>query len=399
MNTSAQEKDTIPRVQHVFYFQAALEGVADGLTFDGVRARVRTVSNEMSRRPGSTSSRVADAYTLWSPTADAISELMRLGLVERRSLPSKRLHVDAHRDTTYSLTTTGEEITRQSRGNDAFFRSALTPLLIKQHSYLSALCAALAEEQLVIPEYTEEDLKEFKRTSDLWTSKLGEDAAEHMKRSMRLAKVSTETVTRKVHEWLARRFPVGAEPTTKDVLDTVQDALIVATLEARELHYDATTFNVLTSWGRQLSIIDESRYVQGVQGRAIWSTASIEVTEGKVSVERKGLSKYGDRIAEQLPLTYREVADALAVEIGGSYVRYPYIEIFKVRALTAYRLGVNVSLVDRVIAEIAGRIRPAPYRIELQLGMSSWALSEPPFRLGSRRYYVILIKPEGEDHE
>lgn len=399
MNAMAQEKDTIPRVQHVLYFQAALEGIAEGLTFDEVRARVRKVSNEVSRRPSGTSSRVADAYTLWSPTADAISELMRLGLVERRSLPSKRLHVDSHRDTTYTLTTSAEEIIRQSRGNDASFRGALTPLLIKQHPYLSSLCAVLAEEPLVIPEYTEEELKEFKRTSELWTSKLGEDAAEHIKRSMKLAKVSTETVTRQVHEWLARRFPVGAEPTAKDVLDTVQDALVSATLEARGLHYDATTFNVLTSWGRQLSILDESRYVEGVQGRAIWSTASIDMTEGAVTVERRGLSKYGDRIAEQLPSAYREVADALAAEIGGSYVRYPYIEIFKVRALTAYRLGVNVSLVDRVIAEVAGRIRPAPYRIELQLGMSSWALSEPPFRLGSRRYYVILIKPEGEDHE
>jgi hypothetical protein len=399
MSTTTQEKDTIPRVQHVLYFQAALKGIAEGLTFDGVRARIRVVSNEVSRRPGSTSSRVADAYTLWSPTADAISELMRLGLVERRSLPSKRLHVDAHRDTTYTLTTSGEEIIKQSRGDDASFRGALTPLLIKQHPYLSALCASLAEEPLVIPEYTEEELKEFKRTSDLWTSKLGEDAAEHMKRTMKLAKASTETVTRQIHEWLARRFPIGAEPTTKDVLDTVHDALVVAALEARGLHYDATTFNVLTSWGRQLSIIDESRYVQGVQGRVIWGTASVDMTEGKVSVERRGLSKYGDRIAEQLPLAYREVADAIAVEIGGSYVRYPYIEIYKVRALTAYRLGVNIPLVDRVIAEIAGRIRKAPYRIELQLGMSDWVLSEPPFRLGSRRYYVILIKPEGEDHE
>src|SRR3712207_8937203 len=61
----------------------------------------------------------------------------------------------------YTLTTSGEEVVRQSRGDDASFRGALTPLLIKQHPYLSALCAVLAEEPLVIPERSEEHTSEL----------------------------------------------------------------------------------------------------------------------------------------------------------------------------------------------------------------------------------------------
>jgi len=398
-STTNHGRDSIPRVQHISYFQAALEGIAEGLTFDVLRGCVRQVSNELSRRIGGgiTASRLEDAYTLWSPTTDAIGELMKLDLVERRPLPSKRISVDAHRDTTYALTQSGKEIIEQSHGDGSAFRRALTPLLIKRHTYFSSLCAALVEEPILIPEYSEEELKEYKQTNESWTVKLSEDAAERMRRSMKLANVSSGAVTAQIRGALEKRFPPGAEPTTKDILDTTLDALVVASLEARGLLFDAITFNVLMSWGRQLFVIDESRYVHGMLGRTIWSTADIKTLDDSITVSRRGLSEYGVRVANQLEIAYRDIADAISSDLGGPAVRYPYLEIFKVRALAAYRVGVNISLVDRVIAEIVEQTRPATFRIELQLGTSSWTFSEPPFRLGSRRYYVILIKPEGDE--
>lgn len=393
-------KDTIPRVTHVSYFHSVMQGIAGGLTFDELRLRVRQVSSELNRRTGgsATTARIADAYTLWSPTADAISELMRLGLVERRPVPAKRTNVDAHRETKYHLTSSGQDVFSQSGENDSAFRGALTPLLIKQHPYLSTLCAALGEEPLLIPEYTEEELREFKQASESWTAVLGENAAVRMRQSMKRANASAEAVTAQVREALKKRFSGGAEPSPKDILDTVLDALIVAALEARGLRYDAITFNILTSWGRQLFVFDESRYVQAMNGRAVWSTAAIEgIGSETPSVTRRGLSQFGGKVAEQLATSYRDIAEALTADIGGSAVRFPYIGIYKVRALTAFRVGVNISLVDRVIAEIAERARQVPFSLELQLGTANWPFSEPPFRLGSRRYYVMLIKPEGDE--
>lgn len=396
----SQERDTIPRVTHISYFQEVLRGIAEALTFEGLRIRVRQVSNEFSRRVGGglATSRIDDSYTLWSPTADAIGELMRIGLVERnRPLPSKRIHVDAHRDAVYSLTPSGNAIVEQSRGNDSSFLAAITPLLIKQHPYLSSICSILAEEHLLIPEYIEEDLKEYKQSSPSWTEKLGEDAAARMQRSMTQTNISSGAVTGQIRSGLRKRFPPGAEPTTKDILDTISDALVVAALEARGFRCDAITFNTLMSWGRQLFIFDESRYVHGMPGRTIWSTAVIESADGEISISRRGLQGYGDSVADELALCYREIADAMTTDMGGPSVRYPYIEIFKIRALTAYRVSVNTSLVDRVIAEIADRGRPVSFRVELQLGTSNWPSSEAAFRLGSRRYYVILIKHEGDE--
>jgi hypothetical protein len=392
-------RDTIPRVQHVAYFQSALSGIAEGETFDALRLRIRQVSNELSRRRGDSpaASRVADEFTVWSPTKDSINELMLLGLVERRPLPSKRVHVDAHREMTYTLTALGHEIINKAGGSDASLRGELTPLLIQQHPYLSSLCDALAEEPLLAPEYTEEDLKTFRQDDGSPVELLAADAADRMRRSMPKAEVTTGSVAAQIRLALKRRFPHGATPTAKDLLDTTNDALAVSALEGRGLRFDAITFNVLTNWGRQLFIFDESRYVHARVGRSVWATADVSTGEGGVRVGRRGLSAYGDRVAEELAATYRDLADAMSEEMGGHAVKFPYIEIFRVRALTAFRLRVSAALVDRVVAEIASGERAAPFRLELQLGTSNWPSSEPAFKLGSRRYYVVLIKSEGEE--
>ena len=392
-------RDTIPRVTHVAYFQAALAGIAEGETFDALRARIRQVSSELSRRLGNSplSSRVADEFTAWSPTKDAISELMLLGLVERRPLPSKRIHVEAHRETTYTLTLLGRDVISKAGSNESSLSGEMTPLLVQQHPYLSSLCGKLTQEPLLTPEYTEEDLKTFRQEGGSPIERIAADAAERLRKAMPSAAVTPESVASQIRLALERRFQPGATPTSKDILDTTNDALIVAALEARGLRFDAITFNVLTSWGRQLFIFDESRYVHGRAGRSVWETAEVSSVDNKVIVARRGLSAYGDVVARELVTAYRELADSMSESMGGHAVKYPYIEIFRVRALTAFRLHVSTALVDRVIAEIALGERISDFRIELQLGTSNWPTSEPAFKLGSRRYYVMLIKSEGEE--
>jgi hypothetical protein len=397
---NAETRDSIPRVQHIAYFQEVLEGIAEGVTFDGLRCRLRQVAVELSRRFESRlpPSRVQDAYTFWNPTTDAIGETMRLTLVEHRPLPSKRASVDAYREATFTLTPTGSELVRESKGNESAFRRLLTPRLLEQHPNFSSICEALAQEPLVVPEYSEEDLVTFQRHSPSWTSALGENAAARMREAMQTASVSAALVTAQVKEALGKRFPAGSEPTRKSVLDTVKAALVAAALETRGVRMDATTFNILAEWGSQLYLLNESRYVHGIPaGRTIWSTAEIELGEGATRVQRRGLSEYAEAVMSEIGAAYRHLAEALSAELGGHAVLYPYLEIFKVRALVAFRVRVNNPVVDKVIAEIAEGSRKAPYRVELALGQGRWqAASETPFRIGARRYYVILVKPEGD---
>jgi hypothetical protein len=390
-------KDTIPRVHHVRYFRAVLEGVASGGTFDELRAALRRVAREIGSRQ--TASPVEDAYTLWSPTADALSELMRLELISHRTLPSKRVAVDQHRETKYELTPQGEDMIREVGGNDSAFREAITPYLLKKHPYFFALCQALSQGALLIPEYTEGELSRFRQKGS-WIVALAEDAAARMSTSMKGASTNGARVTEHVRAWLSRRFPIGATPSNKEVLDAVLDALVVAALEARSLRFDAITFNILAAWGRQLFITDESRYVHPFTGRVMWLTADIERDGTSVSVLRRTLTKVGDRVPAALQNAYRSIANHRASGTDGTGVQYPYLEIYAVRATAAFDLGVNNPVVDRVIAELVEGRRSAPLRVELALGTGKWqASSETPFRLGSRRFSVILIKPDGDSYE
>jgi hypothetical protein len=400
VNKATEIRDSIPRVQHILYFQEILQGIAKGANFDALRSRLRLAGIELARRFEGrvTTSRVEDAYTLWNPTVDAIGEVMRLGLVEHHPLPSKRAKVDDYRDVTFALTGDGRAVVEQANESETTYKRLLTPRLLEKHHYFSTLCELLATDPLYVPEYSEESLVHFKSESARWTQLVGEDAASHMKQCMKTAIVSPDMVTARVTEALHKRFPRGSEPTRKNILDTVKDALAAAALESRGLRIDGTTFDILMKWGSQLFLMSETRYVPGIpQGRMIWATASITPSADGPTVTRRGLSESADAIVAEIEKAYRYLADALSDELADSSVRYPYLEIFKVRALVAFRVRVNNAVVDRVIAEVYDRSRKAPYSIELALGQANWrASSETPFRIGSRRYYVILVKPEGE---
>jgi len=398
-NKTPDLRDSIPRVQHIPYFQEVLEGIARGARFDDLRMGLRRTASELARRleGRATASRVEDAYTLWNPTVDAIGEMMRLGLVEHHPLPSKRAKVDDYRNVVFGLTREGQALVEEANNVESAYKRLLTPKLLAKHCYFSALCELLSTEALYVPEYSEEDLVNFKSQSTRWTQLLGEDAASRMTQCMTTANASPEAVTTRIKEALHKRFPKGSEPTRKSILDTVKDALAAAALESRGLRIDGTTFDILMKWGTQLFLMSESRYVPDVpQGRLIWATASITPSPDGPIVSRRGLSEAADAVVAQIEKAYRYLADALSEELGGASVRYPYLEIFRVRALVAYRVRVNNPVVDRVIAEIYERTRKAPYRIDLHLGESRWrASSETPFQIGGRRYYVILVKPEG----
>jgi hypothetical protein len=387
-------RDTIPRAQHIAYFQAVLVGVANSSTYDELRMSIRQAAKDSGGRV--TASRTADNSSYWSPVTNALSELMRLELVERRPLPSSVKTIDAHRSTTYQLTNAGKALSDRVGDNDAVFRQEITPILLKQHAYFAGLCRMLAEAPLLIPGYTEEELKHFRALGASWTDQLGADAADRMRRAMPTAILTSETVIERVRNVLERRFSPEAQPSTKAVLDAVDDALIVAALNSRSLQFDATSFNLLTSWGAQLYLLNESRYVRGLDGRVIWSCADISFGT-EITVQRRGLTTMGDRIVDALAKAYRAIADDPLNETGATGSRYPYLDIYRVRALAAYSVGVSDQLVDRVIADLVDGTRVTAFQVEVAVGTGVWqASSETLFYIGAKRFNVILIKPKEE---
>src|SRR4051812_37382008 len=126
--------DTIPRLhQLVAHMSDQLLWIGNGgLTFEGARRRyAETVTRLAAQGVGrQTASRLSDADAYWSPTAEVLQEAMRLGFVARQPLPSARLHLDAHRNTEFKLSTRGREAATLLEASPSKFRLLLADAAI-----------------------------------------------------------------------------------------------------------------------------------------------------------------------------------------------------------------------------------------------------------------------------
>src|SRR5262249_54278027 len=104
MTMARRHTDTIPKLDQISYLFDSLGAIEDHLSFDAVRKeliRLRPESRGELKRITST--------TFWSNARDAIRELMRLGFVDRASLPSRLSQLDSHRERTFALTREAKE--------------------------------------------------------------------------------------------------------------------------------------------------------------------------------------------------------------------------------------------------------------------------------------------------
>jgi hypothetical protein len=109
-----------------------------------------------------------------------------------------------------------------------------------------------------------------------------------------------------------RRFGTATEskPTGKALTQAINDAVAVAAFSARGLPIGATDIDILNSWGSQLRLLDQSRYVPAYEGfNVIWLASDIEGDEA-ASIRRRDLQRYQLEIATAVVASYREQAEA-----------------------------------------------------------------------------------------
>lgn len=387
-------KDTIPRLQQIPpHMRDQLMGLWDGATFEEARQRYSANVEKLAlqgigRR---TASRVGDKDAYWAPTAEVLMEAIRLGFVERQQVPSARRYVEAHRDRRYVLTSLGREVATLAQNDIATFCDRLAEALYKTHPYFRALVHKLEAAPIACPEVTESEVEAAGREgrgTQYW--------AEYVRDKLRAltstgSDVETASIKQIIISTVRRRFGTDpeAKPTGKALTQAINDAFSVAAFTARGLAIGATDIDILKSWGSQLRILDQSRYVPGFEGfNIIWLAADIE--EGpSVSINRRDLQGYELKIAKEIVESYRRQAEAVNTSLSA-----PYIPIFKVRAEAAYRCRVTRALVDLVIERLSdGAIAEVPDRVLLHLGTTRQPVSEPLYRRGGNRRYEMTIQP------
>lgn len=391
MEEDITKRDTIPRVNDITYFEELLIGIFHHENFDQLRRRIQEVKARTKR---ASAPRVSDGYTMWAPTADALEEFMRLGLVESCPLPSRRQYVDSHREAIYILTPDGQEMASLIAENQrADFRVTFTERLVDKHLYFRNLLVAANDNPILVPEYTEQDLLTFRSEPGRWHESLAKNVAGKLSQVQPIGQVnsSADEIAAEVIRYVTRRFG-DVQPTRKDLLDAVHDAISSIALLSRELRVDAISLNTLVSLGKQLYVLNESRYVLGWPGRTIWATATLTPNG---TIVRRGVKDFGDQVEKALVGSYAQVID---VHSEKGIVKFPYVPIYLVRAQAAFQIRVNNPVVDRVLAEMVKDQRDAGVLVAVALGQGvKPPPSESVFLLDGKEYFLISMQlKEGE---
>jgi hypothetical protein len=366
-----------------------LMGLSSGTTFEEARQRYSTTVEMLALKGFGrrTSSRVGDKDAYWAPTAEVLLEAMRLGFAERQPVPSARRYLEAHRDRTYGLSAAGRQVADLAKDDVAAFCDRLATAIYRAHPFFRALVESLHAAPIACPEVNESDVESASRNgqgTNYWTGYV----AERLTRSPG-AIIDVAQIKQLVVSTVRRRFGSAPEarPSGKALTQALNDAFAVAAVSARGLPMGATDLDILKSWGSQLRVLDQSRYVPGFeQFNLIWLAADVG-DESLASIKRRELQTHQLQIAKAVISSY--VVQAAAAE---TTLLAPYLPIYRVRAAAAFECRVTRALVDLVIERLSeGAIAGISEKLRLHLGTTRQPISEPLYRRGGNRRYELTI--------
>jgi hypothetical protein len=204
--------------------------------------------------------------------------------------------------------------------------------------------------------------------------------------------LTVRVVVLAIGEALERRFPRSRvpRPSQKDVLDTIDDAVLAFAAEVRQIGLDAISFNVCMSWASHLAILEQSRYVEGWRGRTVWATSDIR----EHKIHRRGFRDTSDAVVGAVAAGFKKVADSMPEARASGF-----LPLFRVRAQAAFAVKVNIRLIDMVLVRLLSQELKVPYEIQVALGGGMRPPpSEPVFTYQGRRFFEIMIKEKKENN-
>ena len=386
--SSAISRDTIPRLHRIVaHASDQLRGISDGAaTFESCRMRYgdtqRRLAQEGRGRSTAPPTGVSERERNWAPTRDCLSELMRLGAVVDKPLPSSRAFVDRHRGETYELTEFGLKLAELT-SDGVRFVDALSQKLIAVHPYLRALLLALEKAPIRCPNISEGDVERARAGIHGWAVWAAERIGNE---------TSPVAVEKELTAHLVRRFgnPPAERPSNKALAETTNDALMVAAFAAHEVQLDAPTIKTLLRWGSDLLLYDQSRYIPTYpDANVIWLAADLRHgLDGDLLPARSGIAEYGDRVARAIPLVYWQQAHE-----SSSSLAEPYLPVHQLRAQVAYECKVTRALCDLVLSKLAdGDYCEVEVEVLLHIGTTGLPSSEPAFRHHGRRRLEVTMR-------
>jgi len=369
----------IPRLQELGFLDQTLRLANAGASYDEIRRGL--IGWMEARRDGPAASGRhmgvrrkpgvgGHAETRFMDNAsEALAELMRLGWVERTTLPTTAKALPTYRSRRFAVTAAGRDRVALLETDPAATVDALLAAMWPLHPQLSGYYGLLASRGIVVPTLNWTELfpdgveqfgeKERQRYVDELASRVVDAASVGelgWKPDQSTLRGSIESVIVKRSsraQRSARPYPY-ARP--QDFTRDCHKGLVRAAFQAAGLNLDFTTHEILRRWGRDMGIANFSYHVpDGIQALRCWGTATFDRDDGVLTPRRRRTAEYGDQIVDELPRAYE---DSKRYQGGGGFV-----PVYALRQLICWRLGLNADVVDRILRDVLEARRPAPFRL------------------------------------
>jgi hypothetical protein len=379
-NTPSAQSVGVPRLQELHFLREALKLVGAGATYEDIR--VGLIAWMEARREGAAASGrfmgirrkpgVGGRHDtrFVDNTSESLAELMRVGWIERATLPTTAGALPGYRARRFALTSGGEDWLAQLRADPEMAIDALLDAVWRVHPQLRGYYGLLGERGVVIPAMNWTDL--FVDGVDQFGDKERQRYVDELARRVidadrqsdlgwkpggfERVRTALQTVGSKRTERARRQskpFPyVRAQDFTRDC----HKSLVGFAFEQAGVKLDFTTHEILRRWGRDFGVAGFSYHVpHAISALRCWGTAVLDEDSGVLVTTRRRVSDYGDQVVADLPTAYE---DAKRIQGGGGFV-----PVYALRELICWQFGLNGSVFDRAVRDVLEGRRHVPFRI------------------------------------
>jgi hypothetical protein len=358
MNTSITRGASIPRLQEISFLEVAAQCVSKGATFDEVRqalighmiglreASVSTGNTAISRQ----AKPIPQHY--FSNAAEALSELMRLGMIEKATVPGTSSAVAAYQNRRFTMTIAGESWIAQLNLSKQTAYDTLLTNLWQHHPQFAGYLRLLAKNMLVIPtaKWTEmgrlppnaNERSSFlaflsrRAAQEATTGSLGWEATED-----EIVAGMQSYIDNRLESAVRRSRP-NPYPRHRDFVGACEEALVSFAFNKAGLPLDYISHEILRRWTKDLGVANFSYHVPTSPALRLWITADFDEVDGSPFFGRR-VKNWGNRIIDTLPEAYSEVRR----KEGNN----AWVPIYRVRAVVCCKLGLNDPVFDAALKD------------------------------------------------
>lgn len=389
---------SIPRLQELTFIEQAALAVDRGASFEEIRRELIEHMIGLRQDYDGTGNIATFQLAVDNPTryvanaAEALKELMRLGLVERAAVPSSGRAARHYTNTTFALTPMGERWTSMLDGHVRAAYDELLGMLWKTHPQFRGFIQAVSDTGLVVPTLAWRDLSDEDQVADdardRYLRSLVARVASAMEQSSLGWRAAPEEVESYIREYLEERYRFARSrqrpdpyPRNRDFIGACEEALTKLAFTKAGCEIDYISHEILRRWGLTLGITNFSYHVAGSSALRIWPTATISDMGASVRVERPVSDETVPRVIEALP-------DAFDAARQGDAAMAMYVPVYVLRATVCWRLRLPDAQFDRAMREFVqddDRWSHVPFQLQLDpVGYGSVPPTERPLRLPTK---------------